>query len=77
MSWISRKKKEDIFCTVYFVQRGFFEDLCFMSMYSILNTPSEYTYFYISKIIAYALLLLVFKIVENLQCILFERKVSL
>ena len=46
MSQISQKKKEGIFRTVYFVQREFFKDLCFISMYSVLNTFSEYTYFY-------------------------------
>ena len=45
----ARKKKEGIFCTVYYVQRGFFKDLCLISMYIVLNTLSEYTYFYISK----------------------------
>ena len=41
-------------------------------MYNALNTLSEYTYFYISKNIAAltSLLLLVFKIVESLQCII-------
>ena len=47
-SWSSRKKKEGIFCTVYFLQMEFFK-ICFISMYSVLNTLSEYTYFYISK----------------------------
>ena len=49
MSWISQKRKEVIFCTVYIVQKEFFKDFCFMWMYSVLNTLSEYTYFYISK----------------------------
>ena len=48
MSWSSRKKK-GIFCTVYFVRREFFKDLCFISMDCVLNTLSECTYFYISK----------------------------
>ena len=39
-------------------------------MYSVLNTLSEYTYFYISKNIISYTFLLVFKIVESLQCIL-------
>ena len=39
-------------------------------MYSVLNTLSEYTYYYISKTLIYTLLLLVFKIVESLQFIL-------
>ena len=39
-------------------------------MYNVLNTLSEYTYFYISKYITSCTFLLVFKIVESLQCIL-------
>ena len=39
-------------------------------MYSVWNTLSEYTYFYISKNITSYTFLLVFKIVESLQCIL-------
>ena len=39
-------------------------------MYSVLNTLSEYTYFYISKNITSYTFLLVFKIIECLQCIL-------
>ena len=61
---------EKFFCTVYFVWRTFFKHLCFISMYSILNTLSEYTYFSISKNITSYTFLLVFKIVESLQCIL-------
>ena len=38
-------------------------------MYSVLNTLSEYTYLYISKHITSYTFLLVFKIVESLQCI--------
>ena len=52
MSWSSRKKKEGIFCTAYFIQKKFFSHLCFTSVYSVLNKLSEYTYFYISKNIA-------------------------
>ena len=33
VSWTSRKKKEGIFCTVYFVQKNFFEHLYFILMY--------------------------------------------
>ena len=36
-------------------------------MYSVLNTISEYTYFYISKTITSCTCLLVFRIVESLQ----------
>ena len=39
-------------------------------MYSVFNILSDYTYFYISKKLLHTLLLLVFKIVESLQCIL-------
>ena len=45
-------------------------------MYSVLNTFSEYAYFYISKeknITSY-IFFLVFKIVESLQCILKESR---
>ena len=59
------KEKRGIFCTVYFVH-----SLCFISMYSVLNTLSEYTCFYISKNFTSYTFLLVSKIVENLQCIL-------
>ena len=44
--------------------------LCFISMYSVLNTLSEYTYFYISKNITSYTFLLVLKIDESLHCIL-------
>ena len=44
--------------------------MCFISVYSVLNTLSEYTYFYISKNITSYTFLLVFKIVESRQCIL-------
>ena len=36
-------------------------------MYKVLNTLSEYTYFYISKNITSYTFLVVFKIVESLQ----------
>ena len=39
-------------------------------MYSVLNTLSEYTYFYISKSITSYTFLYVFKIVQSLQYIL-------
>ena len=39
-------------------------------MSSVLNKLSEYKYFYISKNITSYTLLVVFKIVESLQCIL-------
>ena len=70
MTWVSHKKKEDIFCTVYFVIRKFFNIYVFtFSMYSVLNTPSEYTYLYTSKNVSSYTSLIVFKIVESLQCI--------
>ena len=42
----------------------------FISMYSVLNTLSEYTYFCISKSITSCTFLLAFKIVGILQCTL-------
>ena len=44
--------------------------MCFILMYSVLNTISEYTYFNISKNITSQTFLLDFKIVKNHQCIL-------
>ena len=42
--------------------------MCFLSMYSLLKTLSEYICFYISKNITSCTFLLVFKIVKSLQC---------
>ena len=42
----------------------------FISMYRVLNKHSEYIYFYIPKSITLYALLLVFKIVRRLPCIL-------
>ena len=39
-------------------------------MCSVLNTLSEYAYFYISKGVTSHTFLLVFKVIESLQCIL-------
>ena len=70
MIWSSRKKNEGVFCTVYFVRSKFFYNFCFISMYCVLTALSEYTYFFISKNITLYTFLLVFKIVESLQCII-------
>ena len=64
MSWSSGKKKQGIFCIVSFVQRELFQDLCFISMYSVLNTLSEYTDFYISKKITSYTCCLLLKLTE-------------
>ena len=67
MSCSSQKKEEDIFCTIFCIlSEGNFFDICV----SAWNTLSEYTYFYISKNITPYTILLVFKIIESLQCIL-------
>ena len=42
-----------------------FFNICFISVYSVLNTLSEYTYFHISKTLLHKFFLLVFKILEN------------
>ena len=65
MSWSSRKKNEGIFCTTYFCRKKLF-NICFMSVYIVLKTLSEYIYFYVSKNIASYTFLLVFKIVDSL-----------
>ena len=41
--------------------------ICLISVYSALNTLSEYTYFYITQNITTYTFLLVFKIIESLQ----------
>ena len=64
------KEKKGTFCIVYFVQRTFFQHFCFISVYIVLHTFSKYTYFCISKNITSYTFLLVFKIIESLQCIL-------
>ena len=75
MSWSSPKKKEGIFCTVYFVRRIFFNIcLCSILMCSVLNTLSKYKYVYISKDITSCTFFLDFKIVESLQCILSSKR---
>ena len=56
----------------HFLRRLFFPieivlTLCFISMYSVLNTLSEYAHFCISKNTTSYTFLLVFKIVESLQ----------
>ena len=42
-------KQEGIFFYRLFCPGGLFQDLCFISVYSVLSTLSKYTYFYISK----------------------------
>ena len=69
MSWSSRKKKKRAFFVPFIFPKEIF-NICFISMYSVLNTLSEYTYFYISKNMTSYTFLLVLKIVESLQCIL-------
>ena len=49
MSWSLWKKKECIFCNIYFVWSKFFKHLYFVAMSSVLNKLSEYIYFYTSK----------------------------
>ena len=43
-------------------------------MYSVVNKLSEYVYFSYQKTLLHTLLLLLFKVVENLQCILKEKR---
>ena len=44
-----QKKKEGIFCTVYFVWREFCQDLCFILMYNIEYTFRIYILLHIKK----------------------------
>ena len=68
MSWSLQKKKDNIFLTFILSVTDFF-NICVLSQFIVLNVLSEYTYFYISKTLLHKLLLLVFKIVKDLQCI--------
>ena len=43
------RTKRTFFCTIYFVQKKFFQHLYFISMYNVLNKLSEYTDFSGSK----------------------------
>ena len=56
----------------HFLYRLFYPKKIFLTfvLYSVFNTLSEYAYFYISKNITSYKILLVFKIVESLQCVL-------
>ena len=69
ISWSSWKKKKAIFCIYHFF--FVYRLLCFISMYNVLNTLSEYTYFYISKTLhtSYTFLI-VLKIFKSQKCIL-------
>ena len=62
----SSRKKKVFFCNVYFFRRIFFEYLCFISVYRVLNKLSECTYFSMSKTVASYAFLFVFKIVKSL-----------
>ena len=68
LSWVGarERKKEGIFCSVYFALRKF----VFYSIFSLLNILLEYTYFYIWKNTTSCTFLLLFKIIERLQCFL-------
>ena len=64
------KEKRRAFLYRLFCPKKIFITLVFISMYSVLNTLSECTYFYISKIFTSHTFFLAFKIVKSLQCIL-------
>ena len=71
MSCSSRKKKECTFCNAYFDWRKIFWHLCFILKYSVLNKLLEYIYnLTYQKTLLHTFLLLAFKSVESLQCIL-------
>ena len=64
--WVgAHKRKKRAFLYRLFCPKKFFLHLCFISMCSVLNTLSEYTYFSI------LLPFLHINIIKNLQCILF------
>ena len=71
MSWSSRKKKEGIFCIVYFVERKFCRIFFFFfqSIVCQIHFQNIQTFTYKKTIIS-VILLPVFKIVESFQRIL-------
>ena len=64
-----RYNEKGIFFVLFILSGGNFFNICFISMYGLLNTLVEYTYFYISKNITSYTFLLHFKIMESLKCI--------
>ena len=67
MSWSLRKKrKKRDFFVLFILSEG---NICFISMYSVLNKLSEYIYFYIWRNIT-SFFFVACLIVKNLQCIL-------
>ena len=67
---LNRQAKIFLHITFILSEVNFFKYFCFISMHVVLNKLSEYKYFYISKNITLYTFLLVFKMVESLQCIL-------
>ena len=66
MSWSSPKKKGNIFCTIYFVWRKFF-NICLLSQCRAYWIHFQNIHFYISKSITSYTFLLVSKITEQNQ----------
>ena len=67
--WVgARERKMSAFLYCLFYPKEIFVSLRFISMYSVLNKLSDtFTY---QKTLLHTLLLLVFKMIESLQCIL-------
>ena len=65
MSWSSRTKQECNFCNVYFARTNFFFNIWVLS-----QCIMQWITFTYQKTLLHTLLLLVFKIAKNLQCIL-------
>ena len=82
LRWVGarERKKEGTFGTFYFVQRKFFGHLCFMSMYSALNTLLDIKKKKKKKKTSYTLLL-VFKIcripINSLWITLYELSIDI
>ena len=60
------KKKKRTFFFPFVCPKKFFEHFSFILMYNVLNTLSEYTYFYTTKNINSDTFFLVFKVVESI-----------
>ena len=70
LCWVGAlERKKSAFFKTFILPDGLFFNICFfISMYSVLNKPSEYVYFYVSKTLFHMPFCLFFKIVESLQC---------
>ena len=71
MTWSLPKKKQDNFCTVYFVRMKFIGELCLI-LY-LIDFQNIHAFTYSKKFTSFNFFLFS-KIVESLQCVLKKRR---